>query len=180
VDSNLLAALIGAGATVVAAVITVLGKRHKIQPPGNSKPPVAPPPPGGTLPVKPPTTLPDLEPIDDEPEPDLEPEPAGGESTWKHAEVFPIIAQTIEEAYRQEQRYFTSREIASRLLRCATTRPIIEAAQRSRKDNATLDHVARNMVAWFTKRFVELGLDQRFDKAKIKRQTAYRPKDSSD
>jgi hypothetical protein len=34
--------------------------------------------------------------------------------TWKHDEIFPIIAHIIERQYRGDGRYMPSREIASR------------------------------------------------------------------
>jgi hypothetical protein len=38
------------------------------------------------------------------------------EPTWKQADVFPVIARVIEQAYREHQRLVTSQEIAARLL----------------------------------------------------------------
>lgn len=37
-------------------------------------------------------------------------------ATWKHHEVFPIIAHIIERQYRDHSRYITAPEIAAQLL----------------------------------------------------------------
>jgi len=36
--------------------------------------------------------------------------------SWQQSEIFPIIAHTIENLYRQEQRFVTAREIGVGLL----------------------------------------------------------------
>ena len=176
-DSNVIAALIGASATVVAAVITVLAKRPGRQPNGEKPIAITTSASADGSAAKQGNDIP-LKSFMDDYDPDLDPEINEEESGWKQDEVFPLIEMVIEEAYREEQRYFTSREIAARLLRNNVARPIIVKAQRCRRDNATLDHVARNMVAWFTKRFLELALDKRFDKQRIKGLTAYKPKNA--
>jgi hypothetical protein len=98
--------------------------------------------------------------------------------SWKHEDVFPIIAHIIVEAYRQEKRYIESKEIASGLLSHPEARPIIEAAQQSQQGKPTLYQVARNMVAWFTVRFTMSGWDNSFDSTEIDGEAAYKPKSS--
>lgn len=46
---------------------------------------------------------------------------------WKHADVFPIIARVIEQAYREHERFITAQEIAARLLQDSEGRNLIEA-----------------------------------------------------
>jgi hypothetical protein len=49
--------------------------------------------------------------------------------TWKHDEVFPIIAHIIQQQYQQHQRYITAHEIASQLLQDDAAKSLIEHAQ---------------------------------------------------
>jgi hypothetical protein len=47
------------------------------------------------------------------------------EPSWKHADVFPIIARIIEDAHRELQRFIKTPEIATRLLQDAEARNLI-------------------------------------------------------
>ena len=49
--------------------------------------------------------------------------------SWKQADVFPIIARIIEQAYREHQRFITAQEIAARLLQDSEGRNLVEAAR---------------------------------------------------
>jgi len=51
------------------------------------------------------------------------------EPSWKQADVFPIIARIIEQAYREQQRFVTAQEIAPRLLHDSEGRHLVEAAR---------------------------------------------------
>src|SRR5712691_10779748 len=59
-------------------------------------------------------------------------------TSWKHSEVFPLIAHVITAEFQQHQRFITSREIADALLRDPEARRIIDAAvqQRRKAQNA--------------------------------------------
>lgn len=51
------------------------------------------------------------------------------EPSWKQADVFPIIARIIEQAYSEQQRFITAQEIAARLLQDTEARNFVEAAR---------------------------------------------------
>jgi hypothetical protein len=95
---------------------------------------------------------------------------------WKHAEVFPIIARLIGEAYRQHTRDITEHEIAVRLLMDGEARAMIEAAQQQQHASSP-DKVAINMVAWFSARFTigDSEYQWNFERTKIKNRWAYKP-----
>jgi hypothetical protein len=96
--------------------------------------------------------------------------------SWKHHEIFPIIAHIIERLYRGDQRYIPSREIASELLRDPEAMAIISRAQ-SLEASVSADRVANNMVAWFSQQ-ITVGNSpwkDRFDRIKIDGRWAYRP-----
>jgi len=72
------------------------------------------------------------------------------QSSWKHDEVFPIIAHIIQQQYQQHQRYIAADEIAAQLLHDAAAKSLIEHAQSQQRKNWSADQLARNMVAWFS------------------------------
>jgi hypothetical protein len=74
------------------------------------------------------------------------------EPSWKHADVFPVIARVIETAYREHQRFITSQEIATRLLQDTEGRTMVEAAREQHQDQQSLEWLASNMVSWFSQR----------------------------
>lgn len=74
------------------------------------------------------------------------------ERSWKHADVFPIIARIIEQAYREHQRFVTAQEIAERLLQDTEGRNLVEAAHEQQEDKQSLEWLASNMVSWFSQR----------------------------
>ena len=49
------------------------------------------------------------------------------EPTWKHHEIFPIIAHVIERQYRGDEQYIPAHEIAAELLRDPEAMAIITA-----------------------------------------------------
>ena len=51
------------------------------------------------------------------------------EPTWKHVDVFPVVARVIEATYREHQSFVSAREIATRLLHDPEGRNMVEAAQ---------------------------------------------------
>jgi hypothetical protein len=59
--------------------------------------------------------------------------------TWKHADAFPIVARSIEQAYREHQRYVTSQEIATRLLQDTEGRGLVEAAVQSQPEQQPVE-----------------------------------------
>ncbi len=66
------------------------------------------------------------------------------EPSWKHADVFPIIARVIEQAYREHQRFITAQEIAARLLQDSEGRNLVEAAREQQQQPQSLERLASN------------------------------------
>ncbi|NMC19848.1 MAG: hypothetical protein GYA33_05445 [Thermogutta sp.] len=99
------------------------------------------------------------------------------EPSWKHADVFPIIARTIEAAYRELQRFITPQEIAGRLLQDTEERNLVEAARDRQEEKQTLEGLASNMVSWFS-RCITVGESdwaQALERTKIDGRWAYKP-----
>ena len=74
------------------------------------------------------------------------------EPSWRHADVFPIIARVIEGANRESQRFVTADEIATKLLKHAEARNLLQAARKLQEEKQSLAWLASNMVAWFSQR----------------------------
>ena len=96
--------------------------------------------------------------------------------TWKHNEVFPIIARLIGEEHQRHDRFIVANEIAARLLQDGEARAIIDAA-RQQQQEWSLKHTAANMVAWFSQRFTigESPYTRAFERTRVDDQWAYRP-----
>ncbi len=95
---------------------------------------------------------------------------------WKQSEVFPIIARIIGEEHHLHDRFIVAHEIAARLLQDSDARTIIDTAHQQRQE-WTLEHIAANMVAWFSQRFT-VGASpytQAFERTRVDDQWAYRP-----
>jgi len=99
------------------------------------------------------------------------------EPSWKHADVFPIIARIIEDAHRERQRFVTAQEIAARLLRDAEARNLVEAAREQQEEKQSLEWLASNMVSWFSQRITvgESEWAKAFERTKIDGLWAYKP-----
>jgi hypothetical protein len=99
------------------------------------------------------------------------------EPSWKHADVFPIIARTIADAHRELQRFATAQEIAARLLQDAEARNLVEAARGQQEEKQSLEWLASNMVSWFSQRITvgESDWAQAFERTKIDGLWAYQP-----
>jgi len=99
------------------------------------------------------------------------------EPSWKHADVFPIIARVIETAYRELHRFVTAQEIAARLLQDAEARNLVEAARDQQEEKQSLEWLASNMVSWFSQRITigESEWAQVFERTKINGLWAYKP-----
>lgn len=99
------------------------------------------------------------------------------EPSWKHADVFPIIARIIEGAYREHPRFITAQEIAARLLQDAESRSLIAAAHEQQEDKQSLEWLASNMVSWFSQRITvgESDWARRFERTRIDGLWAYKP-----
>jgi len=97
---------------------------------------------------------------------------------WKQADVFPIIAQVIRDAYAKERRYITHSESTAGLLADPAASRIIEEAQQQDKQQI-LEWLAHNMVAWFSERITVDQSDwaDAFDRTKIDDRWAYKPKE---
>jgi hypothetical protein len=99
------------------------------------------------------------------------------EPSWKHADVFPIIARIIEDAHRELQRFVTAQEIATRLLQDPEGRNSVEAARDQQEEKQSLEWLASNMVSWFSQRITvgESEWAQAFERTKIDGLWAYKP-----
>lgn len=99
------------------------------------------------------------------------------EPSWKHADVFPIIARIIEEAYRELQRFVKAQEIAARLLQDTEARNLIEAARDQQEEKQSLEWLASNMVSWFSQRITvgESDWARGCERTKIDGLWAYKP-----
>jgi hypothetical protein len=99
------------------------------------------------------------------------------EPSWKHADVFPIIARVIEQAYREHQRFVTAQEIAARLLQDSEGRNLVEAAREQAQDQQSLEWLASNMVSWFSQRITvgESDWARAFERTKSDGLGAYKP-----
>lgn len=99
------------------------------------------------------------------------------EPSWKQADVFPIIARTIEERYQVHQRFITAQEIAARLLQDGEGRNLVEVAYQQQDDKQSLEWLASNMVSWFSQR-ITVGESEwalAFERTKIDGLWAYKP-----
>jgi hypothetical protein len=98
------------------------------------------------------------------------------EPSWKQNEVFPIIERLIRDEFQHLQRFVTTHEIAKRLLEDAEARALIVAAQ-EQQQHWTTQHLAVNMVAWFSQRITSGESEWRpaFDRTKIDGKWAYKP-----
>src|SRR5277367_6167183 len=98
------------------------------------------------------------------------------EPSWKHADVFPLIARVIGEAHRCDQAYVTAHEIAVRLLQDREARPLIEQAQQLGEEHS-LEWLAGNMVAWFSQRITvgDSEWGRTVERVKMDGQWAYKP-----
>jgi hypothetical protein len=99
------------------------------------------------------------------------------ESTWKHADVFPIIARIIERTYQQHQRFITAQEIAARLLEDPESRNLVLSAHEQQQDQQSLEWLASNMVSWFSQRITvgESEWARAFERKKIEGLWEYKP-----
>jgi len=99
------------------------------------------------------------------------------EPTWKHDEVFPIIAHIIGQQYQQHQRYITSHEITAQLVQDDAAKSLIRHAQSQQRKNSSPERIAHNIVAWFSQR-ITVGNSpwkERFERTKIEGRWAYKP-----
>ena len=102
-------------------------------------------------------------------------------TTWKHSEVFPIIARIIEQEHREHQRYITAHEIAAKLFSDPEARTIIQHAQSQQAEKQPLDWLANNMVSWFSQRMSvsKSRWQQAFQRTKIDGRYAYIPTEAT-
>ena len=100
-------------------------------------------------------------------------------STWKKADVFPIIAHIIEQAHQQSTRLITVVEIADRVLKNSEGRPHVEAARVLQERKRSLEWIATNMVSWFSKDITtgESDWASAFQRDKVDGRWAYGPVD---
>jgi hypothetical protein len=103
------------------------------------------------------------------------------EPSWKQADVFPIIARVIEQAYSERRRFISSAEIAARLLQDSEGRNFVVAAREQQADEPSLEWLATNTVSWFSQRITvgESDWAGAFERTKIDGLWAYRPKSAA-
>lgn len=99
------------------------------------------------------------------------------EPSWKQADLFPVIARIIEQAYREHQWFITAQEIAARLLEDDAGRNPIQAAHEQQEEKQSLEWLASNMVSWFSQRITvgESDWSRAFERIKIDGLWAYKP-----
>ncbi len=99
------------------------------------------------------------------------------EPSWKHADVFPIIARIIEQAHREHQGFIKAREIADRLLQDPEGRNLVEAAREQQQEQQSLEWLASNMVSWFSQSITVGRSDwaRVFERSRIGGLWAYKP-----
>jgi hypothetical protein len=100
------------------------------------------------------------------------------EPSWKQADVFPIIACIIRQAYAEHQRFMPAQEIAVRLLKDPEGRNLVEMArEQQQEEQQSLEWLASNMVSWFSQRITvgESDWARQFERTKIDGLWAYKP-----
>jgi hypothetical protein len=104
------------------------------------------------------------------------------ESSWKHVDLFPIIARIIEQAPGEHEGFVGAQEIAECLLRDAEGRNFVELAYEQQAEKQSLERLASNMVAWFSQRITIGDSDwaRAFERKKIDGLWAYKPVSRSD
>jgi hypothetical protein len=99
------------------------------------------------------------------------------EPSWKQADVFPLIARIIEQAYREDHGFVTAQEIAARLLQDIEGHNLVEAAHQQQEQRQSLEWLASNMVSWFSQRVTvgESDWARAFERTKKDGIWAYKP-----
>ena len=97
---------------------------------------------------------------------------------FKQNDIFPIIAEIIEQKYQEEQRYITHNDIVQELLKHPLAKHTIDIAFQQSKSHRTPAWLASNMVSWFSQRITVDMTDWKnyFDRKKIQNKWAYKPK----
>ena len=98
---------------------------------------------------------------------------------FSHDDAFPIIARLIAEVYQRSKHYVTHDELVSAVIADTLGAKLILAAQSDSKGDRRDDWWAANMVAWFSKTITDnqSEYESYFDRKKVKRAWAYRPRD---
>ena len=91
--------------------------------------------------------------------------------------VLPLVARLIKEIYDSGQPFATHREIASRLLSDPAGHRLAETAFREQAQPRSIEHVASNMVAWFSASYRKniANLPQQFERERVSGCYAYTP-----
>ena len=95
-------------------------------------------------------------------------------TTWKQADVFPIIAQVIRDEYAQEERFVTHDEITARLLAHPEAVHLIKQAHEQQDEQRSHEWLAHNMVA------LGLRINEDIDQRKVPGRRGYRLATASD
>lgn len=96
------------------------------------------------------------------------------DSSFRHAEAFPIIADVIREYSQQEGNFIPHHEIVAAFLAHREGRTLAEEA--AKKQDSSVDWAASNIVAWFSKRFTEgeTSYQDEFERQRVEGRWAYR------
>lgn len=96
------------------------------------------------------------------------------DSSFRHAEAFPIIADVIRECSQQEGNFIHHHEIVAAFLAHPEGRTLAQEA--AEKQDSSVDWAASNMVAWFSKRFTEgeTPYQDEFERKRVEGRWAYR------
>jgi len=96
--------------------------------------------------------------------------------SFSQDDVFPIIRRIIISIHDKKQDFVTHNEIVTALLADSSGHNEIISAQKMRPHETT-EHIAANMVAWFSQR-ITVGASiymNSFERKKISGRWAYRP-----
>jgi len=105
------------------------------------------------------------------------------EPCWKQADVFPVIARMIEQAYRERQRFITAQEIAARLLEDTAGCNLVEAAHEQQDEKKqSLEWLASNMVSWLSQRITvgDSDCSRAFERTMMNGLWVYKPRTPAD
>jgi len=102
---------------------------------------------------------------------------AHSRTAWRHCDVFPVIANVIEQLFRQHRQFITAREISANLLLNSEGRTFVAAALEARTQQKSRESEASNMVNWFSAQITRNKTEwaRAFERTRIDGRWAYKP-----
>ena len=96
---------------------------------------------------------------------------------FRHAEVFPVIAESIQKIFKETQDWVTHDQLVGALMAHPETKNLIDTAP-GRGCSLSDEHLAANMVAWFSARFEAKTNEYQnaFEPTKVAGKYAFKPK----